>query len=157
MSGAPDPGAVADRLDIYEVLSRYSYALDSRDWDALADVFAADGVAEFGELGGRHEGPAAIASFVRSVLEGLDASQHLIGSQSAQVDGDRATARCYFQAQHVIVGASGGNCYLVGGTYEDELVRTPDGWRIALRRLVPSWYDGNAGVFTEAAARLASA
>lgn len=150
-----DIQALSDRLEIVDVLTRYCTALDSRRWDLLADVFAPDGIAEFGDLGGRHEGPAAVAEFVRSVLGGLDASQHLLGNQVVRLDGDRAEATCYFQAQHLLVSANGGNTYLVGGTYDDELVRTPAGWRISLRRLTPTWYDGNAGVFTEAAARLA--
>jgi hypothetical protein len=146
---------IADRIEIEDVLTRYCTALDSRRWDLLSEVFAPDGVAEFGDLGGRHEGPAAIGSFVASVLAGLDASQHLLGNEVVRVSGDRAEATCYFQAQHFLVSPNGGNTYLVGGTYDDELVRTPAGWRITLRRLTPTWYDGNAGVFTDAAARLA--
>lgn len=155
MTDMPDLRSLADHLEIRDVLTRYATALDSGEWELLSDVFTADGVAEFGDLGGRHEGVGAIAAFVRSVLEGLDASQHLIGNESVLLDGDRAKARCYFQAQHFVVSANGGNCYLVGGTYEDELVRTPAGWRISLRRLVPTWFDGNAGVVAEAAARAA--
>ncbi len=147
--------AIVDRTEIVDVMTRYSTALDSRRWDLLEEVFAPDGVAEFGSLGGRHEGPGAIAAFVQTVLGGLDASQHLLGNQVVRLDGDRADATCYFQAQHMLVSANGGNTYLVGGTYDDEFVRTPSGWRIALRRLTPTWYDGNAGVFVEAAGRLA--
>lgn len=148
--------AIADRFQIEDVLARYCTALDSKRWAMLADVFAPDGVAEFGDLGGRHEGPHAIAEFVRSVLGGLDASQHLLGNEVVSVDGNRAVATCYFQAQHFLVSANGGNTYLVGGIYDDELVRTSEGWRIALRRLTPTWYDGNTGVVSEAAARLAA-
>jgi hypothetical protein len=32
--------------------------------------------------------------------------------------------------------------FTLGGTYHDELVRTPDGWRIANRRFVTSWKAG---------------
>jgi len=146
---------IADRFQIEDVLARYCTALDSKQWEMLTEVFAPDGVAEFGDLGGRHEGPRSIAEFVSSILGGLDASQHLLGNEVVRVSGDRAKATCYFQAQHLLVSANGGNTYLVGGIYDDELVRTPEGWRIALRQLTPTWYDGNAGVFTEATARLA--
>src|SRR5581483_2694029 len=100
---------------------------------AVASVFTDDGAADYGELGGVNTGAATIAAFCRSALAGLDASQHLITNEVVELDGDRGRARCYFQAQHVYRGAEGGDHYLVGGTYEDELVRTPEGWRIRRR------------------------
>lgn len=49
------------------------------------------------------------------------------------VDGDEAAARTYIDAWIMSVdGASGINAL---GIYDDELVRTDDGWRIARRTL----------------------
>ena len=59
-----------------------------------------------------------------------------------RVDGDTATNRCYLQAQHVVGGAN----YIVGGRYEDRLVRTDDGWRIAHRALIVMWTEGDPSV-----------
>jgi hypothetical protein len=36
--------------------------------------------------------------------------------------------------------------YVIAGRYEDELVRTADGWRVSFRRLVVVWTDGNLAV-----------
>ena len=130
--------ALADRLAIVDLLHRYATGLDTKDWDLLASGFTADGVADYGALGG------------------LDASQHIITNEVIELDGDRATARCYFQAQHVFTGAEGGDNFLVGGTYDDEIVRTVDGWRIRHRTLTATWTDGNPAVFEAAAARLAA-
>jgi 3-phenylpropionate/cinnamic acid dioxygenase small subunit len=148
---------IADRLAIVDLLHRYATGLDSRDWDLLASVFTEDGVADYGALGGVNRGPAAIVALCRGALQGLDASQHIIANEVIAIDGDEARARCYFQAQHVYAGAAGGDTYLVGGTYEDEVVRTAEGWRIRHRTLVPTWTDGNPGVFEAASARLAAA
>jgi ketosteroid isomerase-like protein len=145
---------LADRREIDDVLYRYAQSLDSHDWDRLRTCFTADAVADFLELGGRHEGIDAIVGLISSVLSGLDASQHLIGSPIAEVDGDTAKSTCYLQAQHVFEGAPGGDHYLVGGTYVDELVRTAEGWRIARRTLHGTWFDGNPEVFTAAAERM---
>lgn len=153
---APALQELADRLEVADLLRRYATALDSRDWDLLASVFTDDGAADYGELGGVNTGAATIAAFCRSALAGLDASQHLITNEVVELDGDRGRARCYFQAQHVYRGAEGGDHYLVGGTYEDELVRTPEGWRIRRRTLLPTWFEGNAAVFEAGAARLAA-
>lgn len=153
----PQLQELADRRAIDDVLYRYAHALDSHEWERLAEVFTPDAVADFLELGGVNEGLDAITGLIAGVLSGLDHSQHLIGSPLAVVDGDTATARCYLQAQHVFAGADGGDHFLVGGTYVDELVRTGDGWRIRHRTLHATWTDGNPGVFTAAAERLEAA
>ena len=106
-----------DHLDIVELHHRYAWSLDHRDWTMLADCFSPDGEVDYGMLGGQLKGATVIAEFCRQVLEGLDASQHLIGNTMVDLDGDRATATCYFQAQHVFVSDNGANTYIVAGTY----------------------------------------
>jgi hypothetical protein len=145
---------LADRQDIADVLHRYALALDGREWEALASCFLPDGVADYGDLGGVNEGRDAIVALCRGALEGLDASQHLIGTVAIEVDGDTATATCYLQAQHVLRGARGGDNFLVGGTYRDRLVRTGSGWQIEHRTLEGTWQDGNPGVFEQGTERL---
>jgi hypothetical protein len=149
-------GELADQLAITDVLYQYATALDTRDWNLLRACFTADGVADYLEFGGVNEGRDAIVELCGGVLSGLDASQHLIANPRVVLDGDRATASCYFQAQHFLASPAGGNTYLVGGRYDDRLRRTDEGWQIEHRTLHCSWQDGNAGVFTEAAARLAA-
>jgi hypothetical protein len=43
-------------------------------------------------------------------------------------------------------GVDGGDNFVIGGYYEDDLVRTAAGWRIRHRRLVMTWREGNPGV-----------
>ncbi len=143
-----------DKQEIAELLYTYATGLDSRDWVLLGSVFTEDGIADYSHMElGVNEGRAAIVDLCRTTLINFDATQHLIGNPLVTLDGDRATARCYFQAQHRLVGAPGGDNFIVAGTYEDELVRTPGGWRITRRTLVPSWYEGNATIGEAAAAR----
>ena len=70
-----------------------------------------------------------------------------------RIDGDAATHQCYLQAQHVRHAADPSPNYIVGGRYEDDLVRTAAGWRIAHRRLVIQWNDGNPAVIRPEGAR----
>lgn len=150
-------GELEDKLAITDVLYQYATGLDSREWEVLADCFTDDGVCDFLEFGGVNEGKEAIVALCSGVLSGLDSSQHLIGNPRVTLAGDSASSVCYFQAQHFLAGPAGGNTYLVGGSYVDRLRRTDAGWKIEHRTLLCSWQDGNAGVFTEAAARLAEA
>lgn len=151
------PQELSDRLEIVDLLHRYAAGLDRRDWELLASVFTEDGVADYSSLElGVNEGPDTIVELCRGALGGLDATQHIITNERIEIDGDRARASCYFQAQHVFRGAPGGDNFIVAGTYEDELVRTTAGWRIERRTLIPTWFEGNASVGEAAAARLAS-
>lgn len=140
-----------DRLDIADLLARYCLALDTRDWAGLEAVFTPDASCDYGTLG-QPEGAAQIAALVSGTLRTLDATQHLIGNVQVEVSGDEASARCYLMAQHVRAGTPGGETYLMGGRYEDRVVRTPDGWRLAHRRLVRMWTTGNREVVQRASA-----
>lgn len=136
---------LVDRGQIGDLLAAYATALDTRDWDALGRVFAPGASCDYGSLGSP-SGVGEITSLVRSTLDGLDATQHLIGNVTVKVDGDQATAECYLIAQHIRAGAPGGDHYLIGGRYSDRMVRTPDGWRISHRTLHRMWTTGNRGV-----------
>jgi hypothetical protein len=136
---------LADRLDIAEVLARYCDALDQRRWELLTAVFTPDASADYGSVGSP-AGVEAITEAIRSTIDDLDATQHLVGNIQVQVHGDTATAQCYLISQHVRIGESGGSEYLLGGRYVDELARTPDGWRITFRRLHRMWASGNRDV-----------
>lgn len=132
-----------DRAAIIDVTIRYAWALDSRSWDDLDTVFLPDATAFMTEdLVGRE----AIKARVRRALEPLDLSQHIIANHQIVIEGDRASCRCYLQAQHVREAAGRSPNFIVAGRYEDQLVRTADGWRIAHRNLVIMWTDGNPSV-----------
>lgn len=136
---------LVDRADIGDLLARYCSALDSRDWAGLRSVFASDAVCDYGALGNPH-GAEEIASLIRSTIGDLDATQHLIGNVTVEVEDDTATADCYLISQHIRAGAPGGDHYLLGGRYSDRLVRTAEGWRIAHRTLHRMWTTGNRDV-----------
>ncbi len=132
-----------DRQEIMDLTIAYTWALDMREFELLRNIFLPEATAL---LVDERIGVDSIIERVRSALEPLDASHHLIGNHQVTVDGDRATCRCYLQAQHVRQGTQGGSNYIFAGRYEDNLVRTAAGWRIARRTLVRVWSDGNPAV-----------
>lgn len=137
--------ALVDHRGVEEVLLRYASSLDDRDWDRLRTCFLPEARAEYEGIGGC-DGYEAIEAVCRAALEPLHASQHLVSNIEATVDGDRATARCYFQAQHVRRGVPGGDNYVIAGRYDDVLVRHKGSWRIARRELHVIWTEGNPAV-----------
>ncbi len=135
---------VRDHQDIATLLARYARALDDHDWDGVRSCF--EPAAVFVHPGGTQDGADAIVERARAALSLLTASQHLLGTMVIDVDSDTARASTYFQAQHVREGAAGGSLYIIAGTYRDELVRGPSGWRIGARHQTYSWRDGNPDV-----------
>ncbi len=140
----PDRQTLSDERAVINLVSRYCWALDAKDFEDLHNVFTPDA---FAILGGTEcHGIDAIIMRVSSALTRLDVSHHLVGSHMVEVDGDRASHKCYLQAQHMLRGTKGGDLWLVAGTYEDQLVRTSDGWRIKHRILSRVWTEGNPNV-----------
>lgn len=133
-----------DRTAIIDLAIAYTWALDSRNIDGLDEVFTPDAT---GMLHGvACEGRDAIKERIGGAILRFDATQHLVGNHQVSVDGDEGTHRCQLQGQHVLADTEGGDTFIVGGYYEDRVVRTADGWRIAHRLMQQTWTSGNPAV-----------
>ncbi len=132
-----------DEREIVSLAVRYCWALDERDWEALASIFITEATAQLGAPGIR-QGREEIVEMCRLALTPLDASHHLVSNHQVSVFQDMAVHRCYLQAQHVRKDVPKGSPnYMVAGRYEDQLVRTAEGWRIKHRDLIVTWTEGN--------------
>jgi len=126
---------VEDRLAIQDLIARYAVIVDSRDFDALDEVFTADARIDFTAFGGPAGSPADIKKFLADSFGIFKSTQHLMGLPLITLDGDRATARTPCTNPMVLDEAGGAaKVWLIGLWYDDELVRTPLGWRFASRR-----------------------
>lgn len=119
-----------DREQIIEALAEVAAALDSRDWDALRRWFTPDTHA-YGVRG--HE---ALVEQLQAHLGGVGPTQHLLGNHRVSVDGDTARSLTYGRVHHVGAGPMDGSSYECMGEYDDQWIRTGDGWQIARR-----WFD----------------
>ena len=129
---------------IVNVAIAYTWALDTKNFDALNDVFAPDAT---GMLNGVHcDSRDAIIARISGSLLRLDFTQHLVGNHQVNVTGNTATHRCQLHAQHVKTGTEGGDNFIIGGYYDDVFVRTANGWRIQHRVMQPTWSSDNANV-----------
>jgi 3-phenylpropionate/cinnamic acid dioxygenase small subunit len=120
-----------DRQDIADVLVRYATGIDRRDWPLFRTVFTDDCELDYGVIGA-WKGVDAVADFMEKVHASAGHTLHRLSNQVIEVDGDRALARTYIDAL-IMVGDEGAGVNGVG-FYDDEIVRTPDGWRISRRR-----------------------
>jgi 3-phenylpropionate/cinnamic acid dioxygenase small subunit len=119
------------RQDIAELLVRYAAGIDRRDWALFRTCFTADCEADYGDIGVWH-GRDAITGWMERAHAGLGHTLHRITNQRVSIDGDVATARSYVDA--IILGPDDRTGVRAVGFYDDELVRTREGWQIARRR-----------------------
>ncbi len=119
--------AADDRFAIIATLDRYSECLDTRDWPRLAEVFTPDVDMDFEAW--HEQGLDRVTATIRSFLDGCGPIQHLLGNYRIELDGDRASSRCYCRVMHMGRGEHEGKTYEAWIEYADELVRTPKGWR----------------------------
>lgn len=127
----------ADQHDIGEILVRYTTGIDRRDWDVLRSCFTDDVVAEYQDVDNWNDADALV-SFMEQAHAAMGHSLHRVSNFAIEVDGDTATARCYVDALNMTPDGQSG--IQTTGFYDDELVRTADGWRIARRRFTPVLY-----------------
>jgi ketosteroid isomerase-like protein len=126
-----------DRAMISELLLRFARALDERDWEGYAALYADDGVLQLPWGPPRPKG--ILADDTEANLGRFAATQHISSNHQIAIDGDSATSRSYLQAVHVIDPESEDGLWTVGGWYDCAYRRTPDGWRFARVALIPVW------------------
>jgi 3-phenylpropionate/cinnamic acid dioxygenase small subunit len=131
--------AERDRAEIGDLLARYCFAIDRRDWAALRDVFAADARATYS---GRRTstGVDEIVAFLRTTASAVAVTQHLLHTSLLRATGpDSAAGLTHVTAHHVgydvALPAPEALTYTVTGSYDDRFTRTAAGWRIARRTL----------------------
>lgn len=120
-----------DRQDITEVLLRYATGIDRRDWALFRTVFTDDCELDYGEIG-VWKGVDAVTEFMQQAHALAGHTMHRLTNQVITVDGDEAQARTYVDAL-IMVGDNKSGVNGIG-YYDDDMVRTDDGWRIARRR-----------------------
>lgn len=119
-----------DRQDISDLLIRYATGIDRKDWDLFRTVFTPDCRLDYGEIGS-WDNVEAVTEFMDVVHAGAGYTLHRITNPVIDLDGDRATARCYVDVW--VMAADNASGVNGSGFYDDEIVRTSDGWRIARR------------------------
>ena len=130
---------VSDELDIRNRLSRIAQLSDDGDLDDYIECFTEDarwGGSSFPERSGHSE----ILTAARERRAGGTAgpgsnTRHLISTCVVDIDGDTAKSRSIF----LFYGNTQATPTLeLMGVWEDELRRTPAGWRLARRSIVRS-------------------
>jgi len=125
---------ISDRIEIHDLLVRYSHAIDTRDFDALDQVFTPDAFIDYTSMGGAKGTLPEIKEFLRKAMAQFSGFQHMIANSLIELRGDSATGRTICHNPMVLTRPDGQtHVFTCGLWYVDRLVRTPQGWRIRER------------------------
>tara|TARA_B100000676_G_scaffold2195_1_gene1951 strand:- start:235 stop:651 length:417 start_codon:yes stop_codon:yes gene_type:complete len=125
---------VSDRIALQDVMLKYAAGVDERDFDLYASCFIENvEVLDFGEapINGRDEW----VKYVKNALDNYGPTQHMLGPQLASINGDNAHCRTDVQALHYLKQPEG-EILTLWATYETDMIRTDEGWKISKHRLV---------------------
>lgn len=124
--------STADRLQIQEVLARYSHCVDRGRWDAFPSLFTEDCRLDLSQLMGVYEGHAGLKQFADTLAPLGVFMRHLVTNVVIEGDGERAHVECYVTA----VTGSPANPNRMTGFYDDHLVKQNGRWLLQSRRLM---------------------
>jgi len=125
---------ISDRLEIQDLLVAYSHAIDTRNWDALDDVFTPDAFIDYSDFGGGSGDVETTKKFLAMAMPNFSSFQHMVSTSKITLNGDEATGKTICHNPMVLpLGEGKEQIFVCGLWYHDEYVRTPDGWRISKR------------------------
>ena len=131
-----------DRAAISDLLDDYAHAIDARDFAGVAAVFTPDATLDYSSAGGPSGDRDEVVHWFRQSLPAVTLTQHLLTNRRIRVDGDAATASTQLFNPLLFGGEESTQVLLLGGLYDDRLVRTADGWRISYRVHKTFWTAG---------------
>ncbi len=135
---------ISDRLEINDLLTRYTVAIDTKDWGLLDTCFLPDAKLDYTQTGGIQGAYPEVRQWLEKALAAFPMTMHFISNSTVELSGDRAKSRTYVINPMGFPKPDGGlHIFTVGGYYVDELVRTSDGWRIANRMEEAGYMDGS--------------
>jgi len=135
---------VSDRIEINDLLIRYTRAIDQKDWELLDTVFTPDAEVDYVATGGIKGRYPEVRGWLEKVLGLFPITVHYVTNSEVTLQGDRAAARTAVYNPMFLGNADGSlNHFTVGAYYVDELVRTAAGWRIAKRREEKAFMQGS--------------
>ncbi len=136
--------AIEDAQEIMQLKAQYCNAADcgwhrsANDADTIASLFAEDGLWDCGSYG-RAKGREAIRASFKAMDNTFKLDFHLLGTPVIKVDGDTASGEWHGFFPVIVEGQAA----WLGGIYNDEFVRTPEGWKFKKLKLTGAFSGKN--------------
>ncbi|GAD50402.1 hypothetical protein NT2_09_00100 [Caenibius tardaugens NBRC 16725] len=154
------PESVAKRQEVIDVAIRYSSSLENFDLERYVTCFTDNPqflIRDPEENDWRNYASPEVANTpgaslavgvaqARFTLGRIDSIHWILSNFEVDIDGDKAWMRCNFTCTHRMDDHPSGAFCVLGGYYEDDLVRVDGEWRIAIRRTDIRWRTGDIAI-----------
>lgn len=120
-----------DEIAIQQTLNRYTEGASRADWHQVLGTFTSDGIWEVPALGVFHQGHAPIQAAMAGFIVQMAYFVQVNAPAIIQLEGDKATARSVIRECGKF--ADRDEAMEVLGIYNDELIRTEEGWKFTRR------------------------
>lgn len=138
-----------DITGIINVINLYPVAVDTRRFDLFDQVFTDNVRIDFGGAAAWND-LASLRRAFEIIHRPFEATMHVTTNHQVLVNADRANCISYVHGRFIRKVQQGGNMFESAGWYDDVLVRTQAGWRIAARSCRSVWAGGNSMVLETA-------
>jgi 3-phenylpropionate/cinnamic acid dioxygenase small subunit len=127
---------LSDRAAIHDVVMRYFFAVDDRDWAAVRACFTADARLDYVVFSG---GADEVVDTIARGLAHFTRIMHHGGNVLIELAGDEARCETYAVCHHRFGEGNGARDRVSAIRYRDRLRRQGGGWRIAERAVTFVW------------------
>ena len=119
------------RLEDLEALKNlqvtFSYAVDRGDWQAIAELFVEDAIADFGSFG-YYRGKSEVIRYFRDIFPpAFSFMAHMLHNPLIKIEGNEATAEWYFETP--VTHTKSNRALWIAGKYESECCKVAGTWR----------------------------
>jgi hypothetical protein len=137
---------LVDQHDIEQLMYRYATGIDTADYELVDTVFTDDAQIDYAGIGGpKGRWRGDVRDWSEISLAAFPVRKHYLSNVVVTYADDRASATSvtYWRSPMGFARSDGSiHLFEPGGRYLDELVRTDDGWRIAVRVTAQDWMSG---------------
>ncbi|MDG4664891.1 nuclear transport factor 2 family protein [Mycobacterium sp. 236(2023)] len=125
--------ALADEIDIGNLLTRYCRAVDSKDWELYRSLLTDDAHLDYSAAGLFVGGPDDAVAYLTRHQKSITVGMHYVTNIESQIDEDDASVvAMWFNAVRLPEAT---DMSFFHGRWHDRLIRTAEGWQIQNLRL----------------------
>ena len=128
---------VVDKMEIQELLTKYCYAVDDKNWESFIEIFTENSVLDFTAFGGPKCNAKEMSIFLSGTASGVNGWQHTISTMLIEIQGGAVTVRT--AAQVNMISKENSEVSFIGLWCREGVVKTSNGWKIEQRVQEYGW------------------
>jgi hypothetical protein len=136
-----------EEAEVKGVVNAAFTAADRREWSACAALYTPEVIVDYQSLSGQPAeclSPQQLINRWESALAGFASTQYMLTNHEVRfTDPNQAVCHCYGHAVHYLPKAPGGEEWGLVGTYQMELIRRKEGWKIRYLQYNHKYQYGN--------------